>query len=379
MNIFHSEYKERSNKELQDIVNNHFKFQDDAVVAAIDILTEREVKLSPEQEAIKITTKTKTAPKDKKRPEKTMGQALLPALLIDLAVLSIISYLLGFILIYISLANEYTTLAASAILIIAYFSFGNSKLFDGATVGKKSMKLKVVNHDNSTISIQRSTLRTLLIIGPFFIFKYLDIVDTDSIILDLAILIFKTIYFTAIIYFYIIDKKLKRSYSDLLLKTFIIRADKSSDYTVFPRKFSYYFTAIAVSIVVICTLSNISLITDSKDIPETEQPQLTTLNNNVEVFKQIINEIKNIEGVSKINGFTLNTTNNIRTDLIISVQTEFIPINDKSDGFADKIYSTLIGKTFNIERLDNVKIVLKSGFNMTLATYDITNEKTYKQ
>ncbi len=143
MNKFHEKYKDYSDDELVEILNDASRYQDDAVIAAIDILTERGVELSPEQKKIRVERASKPDVPTIKSQEPTPGIDRLFAFFIDLIVLVICSFILGFILVTVSLANGYVPLTVSMILIIGYFAIGDSKLFDGATFGKKQMKLSV--------------------------------------------------------------------------------------------------------------------------------------------------------------------------------------------------------------------------------------------
>ncbi len=202
----------------------------------------------------------------------------------------------------------------------------------------------------------------------------------DSGILDILISTVRFSYFIALLYFFFLDNKLRRLYHDLILKTFVKKDSESVSYEPFPRKNVVYYSCIVLLLLLIFTILNFRSETQTAAIDSSTAVQLqSTLAKNTSVFKQIIKELKSVDNVAAVNGLNINTTNNIRTDFIIDIQTKVNPTGDKGDIIANEVYKTLNGKTLYIEGLDNVQIILRYGFNMTLAKYTVEETKNFEQ
>lgn len=381
ISYFQEKFKNQSDIELLEKVNNPDGYQEDTVIASINILTERGIVLSQEQLAIKLDKETKESQSKTEISQKevSLGKSRFVAFVIDLLVLSAISFAIGLILMYLSLANDFITLGTSAILIIGYFALGNSELFVGSTIGKRQMNLTVVDAENNLISLKKSLFRSLLLLGPFFLFDFISKLESDSTVLYIVTSTLTISYYIAIVYYFLIDKNLRRSYHDIIKGTIVIQNKSSQKIEVFPRKYSLYFVGIVAIVLTINLAINYTLLnSDSSFNEETIEQLQATLDNNSEVLTQIVEEIDQIANIAKINGVKINTTNNSQTDFIIDVQSKINPSGSEGDILADKIYHSLGGKTLQVERLDNIKIILRYGFTMTLAKYNSEKTKTYE-
>ncbi len=85
------------------------------------------------------------------------------ALFIDTLILGVVGFLLG-------LAFESTFVQIGGwgrfigfVIALVYFGVMNSKLTDGQTIGKRLLNLRVVDSENKTISLVRSTLRYIVL------------------------------------------------------------------------------------------------------------------------------------------------------------------------------------------------------------------------
>ena len=381
MSYFYDKFKNHTEIELFEKVNNPSSYQEEAVIAAINILIERGVELSAGQIAIKqdYEIKDNIDITKNKTKETSIGRSRFLAFLIDLIILAVCSYVIGFILMYLSLANEYITISASAILIIGYFSIGNSKFFSGSTFGKRKMNLSVVGKENESITFKQSILRSLLFLGPFFIFQILTKIEINSTFLSIILSTLKISYFVAIIFYFLVDKNLRRLYHDLIQETIVSKNKNYQKLENIPKKFSAYFGAIVLVIFIVNIAINFNSLAPTSVDDETVEQLQATLDENMEVLTLIGKEIQGLDDIRKINGLNIKTTNNTQTDFIIDIQTEINPMGNQGDNLADKIYGTLNGKTLNIEKVDNVKVIMSYGFNMTLAKYNVEKTKNYKQ
>jgi uncharacterized RDD family membrane protein YckC len=382
MNTYHEKFKDKTDKELLEIVNNPSKFQNDAVIAAIDILTERGIELTEEQKAIKFTKESKpeASLSEKKIPKRNIGIKRLLAIIIDLIVLAAASYIVGYILMENSLANGFIPITVSALLIIGYFAIGNSNLLNGATYGKRKMKIKVTGEDNEPINLGKSLIRSLLLIGPFILLEYLDEIEINSSILSVLITTLQFSYFIALIFYFLMDRKLKRLYHDIIQKTFVSFNDETVNYKPFPKKYSYYYAGIVVLVFLTFITLNFQFgkQSDYHNESKTKEMQMV-LDKNMEVFTQIIKEIKKIDDVETVNEINLRNSNDKQTDLVIDIQSKVKPSDYVGDNLAKKVYATLNGKNLYVDRIDNVLIKMRYGFDMPLAKFNSSKTIRYEQ
>ncbi|MHC4123228.1 MAG: RDD family protein [Planctomycetota bacterium] len=110
---------------------------------------------------------------------------------------------------------------------ILYFGTLNSSFSKGQTLGKRLLRIRVVDESGETINLAKSFLRFTIFSTPFFM---------NGIMLPFSIVnsivgqfIGVTIFGVggAIIYLYIFNRKTRQSLHDLLVRTYIIRTSKS--------------------------------------------------------------------------------------------------------------------------------------------------------
>lgn len=381
MSFFYEKFKNQTDNELLEKVNNPSGFQEDAVIAAIDLLIERGIELSDEQLAIrhKIEENQKQEKLANKPTEISKGRSRFYAFFLDLVVLAASSYAIGFLLMYLSLADEFITLGVSTVLIVGYFSIGNSKIFNGATFGKRQLNLSVVNSENQLITLKHSIQRSLLLIGPFFIFEFLSKIEISFWSFDILFSTLRMSYFIAIIFFVLADNNLKRSYHDLLQNTIVVKNQKSHDLEIFPKKYLWYYAGIVLVVLMVNIAIDLKSPSFETTFDEDSFEQLqTALDKNTEVLAEIVDEIDKLDNIAKINGVKIHTTNNTHTDFIIDIQTKINPLGVSGDKLANKVYGKVKGKPLQLERLDNIQVIMRYGFTMTLAKYNAEKTKNYE-
>ncbi|MDZ7633531.1 MAG: RDD family protein [Bacteroidales bacterium] len=94
------------------------------------------------------------------------------AYLIDILLLGVFGMILGLLLRSSFAKMGYQGLLVGFSITIAYFGVGNSNVFKGQTLGKKTLNLRVVNSDYSTLSVWKSLLRSSIYTIPFFFLNY---------------------------------------------------------------------------------------------------------------------------------------------------------------------------------------------------------------
>lgn len=144
------------------------------------------------------------------------------ALVIDIIILGILGWSLGFFL-------ESTLVEIGAwgrligfIIALIYFGILNSSITNGQTLGKKILNIKVVDANNKTISIFRSFGRYAILGTPFFLN---GAQFSDDVLLSpwgylLSFIIFGGLL--SVIYLYIFNRNTRQSLHDVIVGTYVI-------------------------------------------------------------------------------------------------------------------------------------------------------------
>lgn len=375
-NHFYNKFLKKSDSELKHIIDSSELYSEEAVLAASEILRTKQVELSNEQKAIPDKIKTNQekrkaiAERRKKEAETSILAKRTLAFLIDLLLLSGISYTLGFLLIATPVIKDPWEPILSLIIILGYFAILNSNI-GGGTFGKRLLNLKVINYNLQPLGFLDSLKRYCLLIVPFFGFTLLKQLSLPSFGIINGL---EYSYFIAIFYFLFTDKPLRRSFHDLLSKSLVIgNSPKDTIPRYHTRKTKAYFI-ISGGMLLILICFNTITIKDQSDYNTQLQQLKASLKNNQPTLETLIPNIQNVDGVSEIEGITLNNTNGI-TSLEISVRPSTFHSNDDLN---DNIYSASRDIALKIRDLDNVKIIKHYGFKMTLASYSRTETKTFE-
>jgi len=379
-NYFYKKFQKKTDSDLELVLNNQTSYTEDAILAATHILKERQVELTEEQqlvvEKIKINIDKKKHLKEvrKKESELSLLQKRIIAFLIDLVILSGISFLFGFLFIGSAIIRKPWEPFFSLLLILGYFVLLNSNIGKG-TLGKRLMKINVKNHQFQLLSIVKSLKRYSILIIPFFLFSALDNLSSN---LFGVLAGLKFSYYIGVIYFILTDKEQRRSFHDLLSKSSVMSSDKKTINIDFPKKKIRTFYFIISGVILFFVVTNFSLNNSGNEFAdfEIQGEQLeSTLNNNLYIFDNIANDIQEIKGVADLEGISLNTINGIVNLEIIIKPNSFYA----NEGLTDKVYDSINGKELKISKLDNVIIIKHYGYDMTLASFNKTETKNYKQ
>ena len=380
-NYFYKKFKKKTDSELERILNDPKTYTEDAVMAASQLLKERQVELSEEQKSsveiieTRIEEKKVIEEERKKETELSLLTKRIIALLIDLAILAGLSYLIGFLLIGTSLVKDPWEPILSMVIILGYFSVFNSSI-GKKTIGKNIMQIKVQDYDFQPLRFNNSLVRYSLIIAPFFLLKILD----NMTFISFGILSgLRYAYYIAIFYFLITDIELRRSFHDLITKSFVSSENTERTNFEYPTKKlkTYYFIAsgIIALFIILNLTSRLNTINDMSDFEAQVEQLETSLNENMTTFESMISNIQEIDGVAEVEGISLNTTNGI-TSLDVTIRPSSFFAND---GLTNQVYESLKGKELKVNRLDNVKIIKHYGFDMTLASFNKTETKNFEQ
>jgi len=116
-----------------------------------------------------------------------------------------------------------------------YFGIQNSSLCDGQTIGKRILKIKVVNKETETISLQRSFARFMILGPPYFLNGALlppNLLNNFFVSLLLGLIVF--FGSAGIIYLYIFNRKTRQTLHDLVVGTYVVNTPTAAEYSFQP-------------------------------------------------------------------------------------------------------------------------------------------------
>ena len=147
------------------------------------------------------------------------------ALFIDTLTLGLVGFLLG-----LALESTFVQIGdwgrfIGFVIALIYFGIMNSKLFDGQTIGKKLLNLRVVDTENQTISLGRSALRYIVLATPFSLngAQFSNEAMLSFLMYPISLIIFGGLF--SIIYLYIFNRVTRQSLHDLVVGTFVVNAN----------------------------------------------------------------------------------------------------------------------------------------------------------
>lgn len=147
------------------------------------------------------------------------------AYLIDIIVLGVLGFILGLFWgdAFVQMGGQ--SMLIGCILALVYFGLGNSKLFNGQTLGKKTLKLQVINANMDTLSISKSFLRALIYTVPYFFLNYRLAGWSEFSILYMAKGIFFLTFLILLPIHLLINTPTRQAIHDLIVGTYVINPE----------------------------------------------------------------------------------------------------------------------------------------------------------
>jgi uncharacterized RDD family membrane protein YckC len=151
----------------------------------------------------------------------------LVALLIDTILLGLVGLALGFLF-----ERQFVEIGDLGRLIgfgiaLIYFGLLNSVIGAGQTLGKRVMNIRVVNSENQTINIVKSSIRYSILSIPFFI-NGLELPSgafNSIFVYLLSFILFGGLF--SIFYLFIFNRKTRQSLHDLVVNTYVVDKNQS--------------------------------------------------------------------------------------------------------------------------------------------------------
>lgn len=240
---------------------------------------------------------------------------------------------------------------------LSYFGVLNSRVFDGQTVGKKLVNIRVVGGDNESIDLIRSFARYSVLGVPFFLngAQFTDDAMASFWIYPISLIVFGGLLSVA--YLYIFNRVTRQSVHDLAAGTYVVNAEsEKSDIGAFWRP---HFVVVAALLVASAFL-----------------PVFTSQLTQNEPFKDLLSaQTALIEhpsvtyvGVSSGTSTSFSKSDGTNTTTYLSARA-FLKNNNVSDTeLAEQLATTLANSHSNSQQMDVVQIVLTYGYDIGIAS-----------
>lgn len=288
------------------------------------------------------------------------------AYIIDVLVLVLIGFILGLFL-----KNIFAQLGTQALLVgfiisLIYFGLGNSKILNGQTLGKRALKLRVVDKNFNTISFQKSLFRTLIYIIPYFFLNYGLNGSNQFSILFIAKEIILFSFLLVLPIHFIINSSNRQAIHDLILKTYVIELSAYPGQQLKKAKLSPVIYSGAVLIVliglfVVFNLQSSSLIeTAQKLIPIREQinRHSEVQNSSITLNSSKLWKLGSEENSNSINSIVLDIE--LNKNLISDISPEEIA----DLAFVKDAIKIILKDATNVKQLDLIQVNLIYGYNI---------------
>jgi len=298
------------------------------------------------------------------------------AYFIDILVLAFIGFILGLFL-----KDTFVQLGSQALLVgftisLVYFGLGNSKIFNGQTLGKKALKLRVVDKKLNSISIQKSLLRTLIYTVPYFFLNYGLNGSTQFSTIFIAKGIILLSFLLVLPIHFIINSLTRQAIHDLVLKTYVVELSAYPGQQLKKSKLSAIIYSVASLIVLIAffvvfNLQNKNIIeTAQKLIPISEQIDKSSevQNTSISLNSSTLRKLGSDNIISSTNSLILNIE--LNKDLISDINPE--DIADLT--FVKDAIKIILKDVTNAKRLDSIQVNLIYGYNIGI--YKSSNSLT---
>ncbi len=214
--------------------------------------------------------------------------ARIGALLVDSLILGLIGYMAGLLL-----EDVFVQLGAWGRLVgfsvsMMYFGILNSSVGNGQTIGKKLLKIKVVDASNSAISLPRSFLRYSFLAVPFSLngARLTSEAALSYLTYPIMFIIFGGLF--SISYLYIFNRVTRQSLHDLAVGSFVVKAGSSEQKTLPVWKPHFMVVAIIFAVAAMLPIVNLEL-AGSETIKNLAKAQ-KAMNQNDEVKYAVIEE-----------------------------------------------------------------------------------------
>lgn len=284
------------------------------------------------------------------------------AFLIDTIVLGIAGFFLGKLLGAKAYELGNWALLIGFMIAMLYYGILNSGLGKGQTIGKRILKIQVVNSQGQTIQFKRALIRTFVLVAPQFTSNLLLPPHMQSNLIISGLLYFINIGLGfGLIYFYIFNRKTRQSIHDLLCSTFVVKKEPEGNLNA-PEVWRVHY-GIYVVVLLIFVIA-----------PYIIKPSLDSKFNfaEIEVLQREIYEIEGLQAVSVTDNYIYQNQKTLNS-LNIAVNKSGIP--SLANEVIDKTAEVVVNNYQKVEEKDILAISVTYQYNFGIFRWHRTYNK----
>jgi len=240
---------------------------------------------------------------------------------------------------------------------LSYFGVLNSRVFDGQTVGKRLVNIRVVGGDNEPIDLFRSFARYSVLGVPFFLngAQFTNDAIASFWIYPISVLVFGGLL--SVTYLYIFNRVTRQSLHDLAAGTYVVNAEtEKSDIGAFWRPHLVVVAALLLASAFLPVLT--SQLAQNEPFNDLMSAQAALIEHPSVTYV----------GVSSGTFTRTSATDGTTTTTYLSARA-FLQDNNVSDTeLAEQLATTLANSHSNSQQMDVIQIVLTYGYDIGIAS-----------
>jgi uncharacterized RDD family membrane protein YckC len=238
-----------------------------------------------------------------------------------------------------------------------YFGVMNSHIFNGLTIVKKILKIKVVDALNSTISLPKSLLRYSFLAIPFSLngAQIANEAVLSYLMYPLSIIVFGGLF--SISYLYVFNRKTRQSLHDLAVGSFVVNENSNSQ--ELPSVWKPHLAIIIVIFMISAAL-----------------PVLTTTLSRSAPFKGLLatqeavtnNEFVKYAGITEGSSTFTSSDTGSTTTTYIHAQASLYKNDVGSTMIAKQLAKTVVNSYPESVKKDLIQVTLKYGYDIGISS-----------
>lgn len=288
----------------------------------------------------------------------------LGALVIDLMILGLLGLVLGHFF-----GDQFAQMGSWGRMVgfgisLVYFGVMNSALLGGQTIGKKLLRIRVVDDKNNTIPLFRSMLRYIVFILPFTLDGIYFTDKEMPYLWNYPLSFFMLGGMFAIIYLYLFNRATRQSLHDLMVGTFVVNVYSVKQETSKVWKVHLIVVAIAFIASIIPTAYFPKLVSDVSNLVSDES--FTGMS---AAQSALLNEPR-IKSASVITSYqTIISENKEDQQTTYVIAKAWLTSNNVADNdFAQYVANLIVQHYPEAKQTDAINITLAYGYDIGIAS-----------
>jgi len=279
------------------------------------------------------------------------------ALLIDTLILGVVGLVLGLFLesFFVQMGGWGRLVGFSIALI--YFGVMNSSIAEGQTIGKKALKIRVVDSKNSPINLGKSILRYIILAIPFSLngAQFSNEAMLSFLMYPLSLIIFGGLF--SILYLYIFNRITRQSLHDLAVGSYVVNDNVEKQES--GRVWNIHLIMVAVLFLAAAVVPAFTI----------KLAQSEPFKGMLAVQSSLSNDLSVAYATISSGSSTFSSTNEgTKTSTYVSSQV-FLKANDVSDAeLARRLAIIIIANYPEALKRDTIQINLTYGYDIGIAS-----------